>query len=252
MTEVFCAGRDWVKPVIYTTDLGFSDYETALRVQRLLHARCRTTGENVLLLTQHYPVVTLGYRRPREQLRLSAGEFAEKGIAFIEVERGGGATYHGPGQLVSYPIFSSLLRPFGVRGFVAGLEEVLGGVSRGFGVAAVRRPGLPGVWVGERKLGAVGVAVRRRVSLHGCALNVNLDLRPFDYIVPCGLSDKAVTSLENERGTSVSMAEVIQQTRRNFAAVFAATTEEMPDEWCCLERTPGAGALGYHQSPRAA
>jgi lipoate-protein ligase B len=239
-------------PLIYTTDLGLSDYRTALRVQHALHARCRTTGENVLVLTQHYPVVTLGYRRLREQLRLPAAELSEKGIALIEVERGGGATYHGPGQLVAYPIFSSLLRPCGIRSFIARLEEILSRVSRSFGVEAVRRPELPGVWVEECKLGSVGIAVRQGVSLHGCALNVNLDLRPFDYIAPCGLSDKAVTSLENERGVSIAMSEVVQQTRLNFAAVFAATLEEMPDEWCCLERETGTGALDYHQSPRAA
>jgi len=238
--------------LIYTTDLGLSDYGTALRMQRALHARCRTTGENVLVLTQHYPVVTLGYRRLREQLRLSDWELTEKGIALVEVERGGGATYHGPGQLVAYPIFSSLLRPCGVRSFIARLEEILSRVSRSFGVEAVRRPELPGVWVEERKLGSVGVAVRQRVSLHGCALNVNLDLRPFDYIAPCGLSDKAVTSLENERGVSISMSKVVQWTRLNFAAVFAATLEEMPNEWCCPERETGAGALAYPQSPRAA
>ncbi len=122
--------------LIYTTDLGLSDYGTALRMQRALHARCRTTGENVLVLTQHYPVVTLGYRRLREQLRLSDWELTEKGIALVEVERGGGATYHGPGQLVAYPIFSSLLRPCGVRSFIARLEEVLSRVSRSFGGAA--------------------------------------------------------------------------------------------------------------------
>lgn len=238
--------------LIYTTDLGLSDYRTAWRVQHALHARCRTTGENVLVLTQHYPVVTLGYRRLREQLRLSATELVEKGIALIEVERGGGATYHGPGQLVAYPIFSSLLRPCGVRDFVTRLEEVLIRVSRSFAVETVRRPGLPGVWVEERKLGAVGIAVRQGVSLHGCALNVNLDLRPFDYIVPCGLSDKAVTSLETERGVAISMSEVVRQTRLNFAAVFAASVEEMPHEWCCPERETSAGALDYHQSPRAA
>ena len=238
--------------LIYTTDLGLSDYDTALRVQHALHARCRTTGENVLVLTQHYPVVTLGYRRLREHLRLSDSELAEKGIALVEVERGGGATYHGPGQLVAYPIFSSLLRPCGVRSFVARLEEVLIRVSRSFAVAAVRRPGLPGVWVEERKLGAVGIAVRQGVSLHGCALNVNLDLCPFDYIIPCGLPDKAVTSLRHERGVSISMPEVVQQTRLALAAVFAARVEEMPDEWCSLERTASASALDYHQSPRAA
>ncbi|MBI3795516.1 MAG: lipoyl(octanoyl) transferase LipB [Deltaproteobacteria bacterium] len=241
-----------MRPLIYTTDLGPSDYRTALRMQHALHTRCRTTRENVLMLTEHYPVVTLGYRCLKEQLRLPATELTEKGITLAEVERGDGATYHGPGQLVVYPIFSSLLRPFGVRGFVARLEEIMSRVSHYFGVAAVRRPELPGIWVGERKLGAVGIAVRRGVSLHGCALNVNLDLQPFAYIIPCGLSDTAVTSLKNERGMPITMSEVVLQTRRNFAAVFAATLEEMPDEWCSFERTASASALDYHQSPRAA
>ncbi len=241
-----------VRTHIYTTDLGLSDYGATLRVQRALHARCRASGENALVLTQHYPVVTLGYRHLREQLRLSATELAEKGIALVEVERGGGATYHGPGQLVAYPIFSSLLRPCGIRNFVTRLEEVLIRVSRSFAVMAVRRPGLPGVWVEERKLGAVGIAVRQGVSLHGCALNVNLDLHPFDYIVPCGLPDKIMTSLEHERGVSISTPEVVQQTRLTFAAVFAASVEEMPNEWCCPERETSTSALDYAQSSRAA
>ncbi|MGH7960211.1 MAG: lipoyl protein ligase domain-containing protein, partial [Candidatus Binatia bacterium] len=103
--------------VIYTIDLGLSNYQQALQIQHALHVHCRATRKNVLVLTQHYPVVTLGYRRPKEQLRLSAAELAERGISLIEVGRGGGATYHGPGQLVAYPIFSSLLRGCGVRGF---------------------------------------------------------------------------------------------------------------------------------------
>lgn len=213
--------------MIYATTLGLSDYPQALRMQQALHARCRTTGENALVLTQHYPVVTLGYRRRREQLRLSAAELAQRGIALMEVERGGGATYHGPGQLVAYPIFSSLLRHCGVRDFIASLEEVMCRVSRSCGVPAARQPGLPGVWVAERKLGAVGIAVRGGASLHGCALNVNLDLRPFAYIVPCGLADKGVTSLKKERGLPILMSEVEQLTRLSFATVFAASVEEM-------------------------
>src|SRR5262245_37251121 len=108
--------------VIYLADFGLSHYHDAWRVQRAAHGHCRITDENVLLLTQHHPVVTLGYRRPREQLLLSAAELQEKGIALVEIERGGGATYHGPGQVVAYPIFSSLLRRCGVRNFVARLE----------------------------------------------------------------------------------------------------------------------------------
>jgi lipoate-protein ligase B len=236
-----------MNPVIYTANLGLTDYRQALHVQYALHARCRITRENVLLLTQHNPVVTLGYRRPRAQLRLSGAELAERGIDLVEVERGGGATYHGPGQLVAYPIFSSLLRQGGIHSFVARLEEVMCGVSRSFGVEATCQPGLPGVWVEERKLGAVGIAVRRGVSLHGCALNVDLDLQPFAYIVPCGLADKGVTSLQGESNVNIALPEVEERTRLGFAAVFAAAIEEMPHEWCGIERETGARALDYHQ-----
>src|SRR5215475_12837462 len=148
-----------MKPVIYMGNLGLSEYHVAWQLQHTLHARCRVTGENCLILTQHRPVVTLGYRRPTEQFLLSPTALAERGIAVVEVERGGGATYHGPGQLVVYTIFSSLLRRKGVRAFVWCLEEALCRVSHAFGVPAVHRPGLPGAWVGERKLGAIGIAV---------------------------------------------------------------------------------------------
>jgi lipoyl(octanoyl) transferase len=235
-----------MSPVIYTLNLGLSEYQQALRLQYALHAHCRRTGGNVLVLTQHEPVVTLGYRRPRAQLHLSAEALAAQGIAVVEVGRGGGATYHGPGQLVAYAIFSSLARSRGIRRFVTCLEEVMLRVSQACGVRARRTPGLPGIWVGERKLGAVGIAVRGGVSLHGWALNVNLDLLPFSYIVPCGVADKGVTSLEQERGTPVSLAQVVEQTYVSFATIFAAAVKEMPDECCCLERTTWAGAVAHH------
>jgi lipoyl(octanoyl) transferase len=217
-------------PVIYTINLGLSEYQPALRLQYALHAYCRQTGSNVVVLTQHEPVVTLGYRRPHAQVRVSTEALAEQGIAVVEIERGGGATYHGPGQLVAYAIFSSLIRGRGVRRFVACLEEVMLRVSQACGVVATRKPGLPGIWVGERKLGAVGIAVRGGVSLHGWALNVDLDMLPFSYIVPCGLADTGVTSLAQERGAPVPFSQVVEQTHVSFAAVFAATVEEMPDE----------------------
>jgi lipoate-protein ligase B len=110
---------------------------------------------------------------------------------------------------------------------------------------------LPGVWIQERKIGAVGIAVRRGVSLHGCALNVDVDLRPFAAIVPCGLPGKIVTSLVKERGRPVSLTEVVWQTRRHFAAVFAAAMEEMPDEWRRVERETRESALDHDQPSRA-
>lgn len=221
--------------VIYTAHLGVTSYPQALQIQYALHARCLQNGLNVLLLTEHLPVITLGYRRLREQIRWSSGLLMQQGIPIVGTERGGGATYHGPGQLVAYPIFSSLLRRYGVRQFVARLEEVMCRVSQASGVAAVRRLGFPGVWAESRKLGAVGISVRRGVSLHGCALNVNLDLRPFSYIIPCGLTGVEMTSLQRETGITFAMSEIETRMRQEFSAVFAATLQEMPNEWCSAE-----------------
>jgi len=221
--------------VIYTTHLGLTTYQEALHRQLALHAHCLRTRQNVLLLTEHLPVITLGYRRLSEQIRRSSVFLAEQGLAVIETERGGGATYHGPGQLVAYPIFSSLLRRIGVRRFIENLEEVLCRVSQAFGVPAVRRPGFPGAWIESRKLGAVGVTIRRGVSLHGCALNVNLDLRPFSYITPCGLAEVTITSLQKETGTILTMSDVEARMRLECAAGFAATLQEMPNEWCSTQ-----------------
>jgi len=237
--------------VIYTAQLGLTTYQEALQIQYAVHARCLKAGQNALLLTEHPPVITLGYQRLHEQIRRSSVFLAQQGVELVETERGGGATYHGPGQLVAYPIFSSLLRRLGVRQFVEHLEEILCRVSRAFGVAAVRPPGLPGAWIASRKLGAVGVAVRRGVSLHGCALNINLDLRPFSYIIPCGLSDVTITSLQQETGTRLAVSEVEARFRLECAAAFAATLQEMPNEWCGIERKTRSGALDHDQSSGA-
>jgi lipoyl(octanoyl) transferase len=215
--------------------LGLVPYREGWRLQHDCHARCRATGENILLLTEHDPIVTLGYRRLREQL-LSISALEQKGIAIVEVERGGGATYHGPGQLVAYPIFSTLFRACGVRNFVARLEAIMGQVSRTFNVLTVRRPGFPGVWVGERKLGAVGIAVQNGVSLHGFALNVNVDLQPFSHIVPCGIRENGVTSLKQEVGESLEMRAVLAQTCRAFAEAFTVPIQEKTYEWSGVER----------------
>jgi lipoate-protein ligase B len=222
-------------PILYTLDLGLCTYENALSVQHRIHARCRTTEENVLLFAEHVPVVTIGYRRAPGHLRCSVSALGERGIGFAEVERGGGATYHGPGQLVGYPIFASLLRRYGVRTFIARLEEVMIRLCLTFSVSAGRKGGYPGAWVGERKIGAVGIAIRDRVSLHGWALNVNLDLQPFSLIVPCGLVDKEMTSLARELDAAVSMAAVRDRARGLSAEVFAADIKEIPDEWCRIE-----------------
>ena len=205
--------------------LGLTAYAQALRVQRRWHAWCVDRWTNVLLLTQHRPVITLGYRRPCEQIRLSAAQLREKGLSVEYVERGGGATYHAPGQLVVYPVFSSLLQKYGVRRFITQLEEVMRQTCLRFGVPTSRQDGYPGVWVGERKIGAVGIAVRKRVSLHGFALNVDLDLRPFADIVPCGLADRGVTSLRQECTRPIAFSDVEQTVIENVASIFEARME---------------------------
>jgi lipoyl(octanoyl) transferase len=220
---------------IQVASLGLTDYQWAWHLQQAIHARCQKTGENVALVTEHYPVVTLGYRSQAEQLRLSHWEFAEKGISLIESERGGGATYHGPGQLVVYPIFSTLFRAHGVRIFISLLEEVMCCICASYNVVGKRAPGFPGVWIEDRKLGAVGIAVRRGTSLHGFALNINPDLTPFTYIVPCGLPNIGITSIAQEVSCNVEMRGVVQRVCDAFHTVFAVLVKEKNDEWCCVE-----------------
>ncbi len=227
-------------PIVMQTEililpLGLTTYRHAWHIQRQCHVRCQDSGENIVLVTEHFPVITLGYRRQKEQLRLSYPELSAHGIPLVESDRGGGATYHGPGQLVVYPIFSSLLRRSGVRQFVTFLEEVMQQLCASYGVSTERRSGFPGIWVGERKIGAVGIAVRRGISLHGFAVNISVDLRPFSYIIPCGLTGVDVTSIAQEVKASVDTSLAVQQTGAAFQKAFAASIREIGDEWCCTE-----------------
>lgn len=218
-----------LQSTIQCVRLGLTAYAQALQVQRRWHAWCVARRANALLLTQHQPVITLGYRRPYEQLRLSTAQLREKGLSVEYIERGGGATYHAPGQLVVYPVFSSLLQKYGVRRFIAQLEEVMRQTCLRFGVHTSRQDGYPGVWVGEKKIGAVGIAVRKRVSLHGFALNVDLDLRPFADIVPCGLADRGVTSLQQESVLPIDFSDVERAVVENVASIFEARMEDVRD-----------------------
>ncbi len=222
-----CQTRRGTTPqgMIQCVRLGLTAYGEALQAQRRWHARCVTRRTNALLLTQHRPVITLGYRRPWEQIKLSAAQLRAKGLSVVYAERGGGATYHAPGQLVVYPIFSSLFQHYGPRRFITQLEEVMRQTCLRFGVHTSRQSGYPGVWVGEKKIGAVGIAVRKRVSLHGFALNVALDLQPFADIVACGLADRGVTSLQQESVLPITVSAVEWAVIENVASIFEAHIE---------------------------
>ncbi len=218
--------------------LGTLDYATALRLQQsLVELRKRGEISDVLLLLEHTPVITLGRNAKREHVLASEARLAEAGVAVFECDRGGDVTYHGPGQLVAYPIFD--LRGFqpalGAVEFVRRLEEVLIRACADFGVAAERVAGMTGVWTrpispqrhGETesareqaKIAAIGVHISRGVTSHGFALNVNTDLSCFDLIVPCGLAAKPVTSIAKELGAPVATGDVAQAVARHFGSVF--------------------------------
>ncbi len=202
---------------------GTVSYADALALQReLVEDRRAERIPDTLLLLEHPHVITLGVKlaEARAHVLASAEELVSRGIDLIETGRGGDVTYHGPGQLVAYPILD--LRPdrCDVHRYVRDLEEVMIRVAGEFGLAAQRIPGLSGAWIGDAKVGAVGVRISRWITSHGVAINVTTDLRFFDLIVPCGIADRAVTSLSGALRRDVSREEADGAFVRQFAAVF--------------------------------
>jgi len=206
--------------------LGTIDYAEAHRLQKELQAK-RISGEidDTVLLLEHPPVLTMG-RSAKEQHVLAAPDvLAARGISVHEVGRGGDVTYHGPGQLVAYPIIDLKPDRRDVRKYMWSLEETMIRTCADFGLAAARVEGLNGAWIGNRKVGAVGVRISRWVTMHGLAINANSDLTHFDLIVPCGIQDKTVTSLTAELGHTVFAADVIDPLARHLADLFDTTVE---------------------------
>jgi len=175
---------------------------------------------DTLLLLEHPHVYTLGRNAKRENLLISPEQLAARGAQVFEIDRGGDVTYHGPGQLVGYPILDLAKHRRDIAWYMRCLEEVLIDVARDYGIEAGRLAGAPGVWVGNNKLAAMGVHISRWVTSHGFAFNVNTDLRYFDWIVPCGLRDKGVTSLQKLLGRRIEMDEVAEKVVRHFGKVF--------------------------------
>jgi lipoyl(octanoyl) transferase len=197
-------------------------YAEALSLQReLVEARRFGHVDDLLLLLEHPDVLTLGVRGDggRSHILADAEGLAQNGIEVFEAGRGGDVTYHGPGQIVGYPILDLKPDRCDVHRYVRDLEEVLIRVARDFDIEARRIAGLTGVWVGERKLAAIGVRISRWITSHGFALNVDPDLSRFDLIVPCGISDKAVTSM-SACGCRATTAEVETAVIERFAEVF--------------------------------
>ena len=201
--------------------LGRVDYDEGLRLQaEMAGLVARGRAQNVLLLLEHPRVLTLGRNANRANILASDEQLARRGVTVHEINRGGDVTYHGPGQLVGYPILDLAKHRRDIAWYMRSLEEVLLEVAVDYGIQAERLAGAPGVWVGNDKLAAMGVHISRWVTSHGFAFNVNTDLRYFDWIVPCGLRDKGVTSLQKLLGRPVEMEEVAGRVVRHFGRVF--------------------------------
>ena len=177
----------------------------ALQVEIVAARHDGTLRQDVILLQEHQPVFTIGRHGDMSHLMISKDFLDERGISVIRVERGGEITYHGPGQLVAYLIIDLKAAGTSVKAHMNTLEEVMIRTAGDFGVNATRRPINPGIWVDNRKLGSIGVAVRHGIAFHGLALNVNTDLAPFSWINPCGLENVGMTSIEKEISAPVSM-----------------------------------------------
>lgn len=203
--------------------LGRTPYDDTLALQRCLHA-LRKDGacEDHLLLTEHEPVLTCGRRADARNLRVPLGSLESRGLRLVHVERGGEITYHGPGQLVAYPILD--LRSYGqdIRRYVTMLEESAIQLLDGHGVKSGRVAGRPGVWVQDRKIASVGVFISRWVTMHGIAINIDPDLAAFDLIHPCGLVGVRMTSLAELSGRAPSLFEAAHEYGAVFSALFAA------------------------------
>lgn len=199
-----------MKRVVEIRKLGRVPYAATHELQeRLQQERIRGEIPDTLLLLEHERVVTLGRAAKQENLLLSRGELLARGFEVADIGRGGDVTYHGPGQLVAYPIFDLKPDREDVRKYVWSLEEAMIRTARRYGIEASRVPGFNGAWVdAARKIGAVGVRLSRWVTMHGLALNVSTNLDDFRVIVPCGIADKDVTSIERETGRLVAMNEV--------------------------------------------
>ena len=209
---------------------GLLDYGAALELQReRVEKRKAGAIPDTLILLEHPHVYTLGRNAQTENVLVSAEFLASRGAQVFHIDRGGDVTYHGPGQLVGYPILDLKQHRRDISWYMRSLEEVAIRVVREYGIEAGRSPGAAGVWVGNDKLMAMGVHLSRWVTSHGFALNVNTDLRYFDWIVPCGLEGKGVTSLAKLLDRAVDMNEVIGKVVGHFAKVFEVEIVEAVD-----------------------
>jgi len=212
-------------------DWGLTPYEQARNIQLVefeSNISKKLRGEkvnNILYLCEHKPVITFGKSAKASNLLFNKSWLAKKGVEVYETERGGDVTFHGPGQLVVYPHFDIESLQIGVKEYVFRIEEAIIRTIADFGIVAARSKGYTGVWLDletpkERKIAAIGIKCSRGVTMHGLALNISTDLSFFNYIVPCGIEGKGVTSMEKELGREVVLSEVKEKIVFHFSEIF--------------------------------
>ena len=218
--------------ICWVVNLGRIAYSPGCELQRqVVEARKARAIPDVLLLCEHPHVITLGRNADHKNLRASSQLLCQMNVELHPSDRGGDITYHGPGQIVAYPILDLAEHRRDLRWYVEQLEEVMIRTTADFGVAAKRVEGWHGAWIaapeGEQKIGALGVHLSRWVTSHGIAYNVSTDLRYFDLIVPCGITGKSVTSLERQLGRAVSVEDVLGRLTSHFSDVFNRRLESV-------------------------
>ena len=223
------------KKVYAANYLGIVPYELALKLQqRLVGARAEGDIPDVLLLLQHPPVFTIGRFRGEEDLIVPPETLTQEGIAAFHTNRGGGITYHGPGQLVGYPILNLKESNLGVREYIWKLEEVIIKSLLALGIQGHRIAKYPGVWVREKKICSIGIHVSRYITTHGFALNVGNNLRYFEYIRPCGLGSDVMTSLSESLGHPVEVETIIGNLLHSFSETFGLRCEQGDGKWLAM------------------
>jgi lipoate-protein ligase B len=216
-------------------DLGTTSYDEVHRLQQRLQAQRREgAGQDTLLLTEHRPVFTLGRSHPQPDLRVEESTVRQWGIEIVQAERGGNITYHGPGQLVAYGIIDLRAWDLGILDYVNGLEETVIGVLADWGLRGAHSEHGRGVWVEDRKIASVGLNVRRWITMHGIALNIDPDMSHWELINACGMRDQEMTSMAVEAGKQVAFAEVVDSFRFHFGRVFSCQVQSA--------EVPGRGA----------
>ena len=214
--------------IIQTLDLGRIDYRKAYAIQEKIHQDCyENRMQDTIIFQENDPIFTLGRNSSQDHLLRSKEELKELGIDLEYVDRGGDITYHGPGQLVISPILHIKNYSLSVHQYLRNLEETVIRLLRKYAIDGQRIPGMSGVWVGSEKIAAVGIAVQHGITRHGIAINVSLDLTHFNYIIPCGIQDKGVTSLEKLGVTITDQKQFKVDYLIEFNSIFNTTTNQI-------------------------